>query len=191
MFIYNSVNFYFMNCLKYILFFCLCPFSLYADQNDKRLDDLFFVLAHTKNESELKKTTESIWEIWLETNDPVIEYDFKMGLNLMRTGQLKESIKIFTKVIENKPNFAEAWNKRATVYYLIGDFDSSVIDIRQTLQLEPRHFGAMDGLGLIFIHLQQFEKAIEVYDNMLKIFPYNSFTIRKQEQLIDFFSKSI
>ena len=180
-----------MHYLKYILFFCLCSFALYADQNDKRLDDLFFVLAHTDDNSEMKKATESIWEIWLETNDPLIEYDFKRGLKLMKVGQLKESIKIFTKVIENNPNFAEAWNKRATVYYLIGDFDSSVMDIKQTLQLEPRHFGAMDGLGLIFIHLQQFEKAIDVYDQMLKILPHNNHTLQKRNRLVDMVFKLI
>ena len=179
-----------MNVLKYILTFCLCSFASYADQNDKRLEDLFRVFAYSKDASKINKATAVIWEIWLETNDPLIEYDFDRGLQLMKKGQLKESIKFFTKVINNKPNFAEAWNKRATVYYLIGDFDSSVKDIQQTLKLEPRHFGAMDGLGLIFIHLQQLEKAIDVYDQMLKIFPNNFSTIQKRERLMDLISKS-
>ena len=65
-----------------------------------------------------------------------------------------------------------------------------MIDIKQTLKLEPRHFGALDGLGLIFIHLQQFENAIEVYNEMLKIFPNNPSTIQKLEYLMDFVSKS-
>ncbi len=108
----------------------------------------------------------------------------------MKHGKLKESIKIFSKIIEKRPNFAEAWNKRATAYYLIGDFDSSVTDIKETLKLEPRHFGALDGLGLIFIHLQQFENAIKVYDEMLKIFPNNPSAIQKRKHLMDFISKS-
>ena len=179
-----------MNILKYIMIFCLCSFVLYADQNDKRLDALFHLLSHSDDIDEINEATTTIWKIWLEINDPLIENDFKRGLNSMKNSQLKESIEIFSKVIENKPNFAEAWNKRATVYYLIGDFDSSVMDIKQTLKLEPRHFGALDGLGLIFIHLQQFENAIEVYDQILKIFPNNPPTIKKREHLMDFVSKS-
>ena len=96
----------------------------------------------------------------------------------MKNSQLKESIEIFSKVIENKPNFAEAWNKRATVYYLIGDFDSSVMDIKQTLKLEPRHFGALDGLGLIFIHLKVFMKKT----NLRLPPPGKSFLLRLSTQ---------
>ena len=119
-----------------------------------------------------------------------IENDFKQGLELMQSGKLETSIEIFTKVIKKNPNFAEAWNKRATVYYLLGDFDSSVLDINETLKLEPRHFGAMDGLGLIFINLQEYEKAIDVYDQMLKIFPHNLPTLRKREKLLQLLSQS-
>ena len=180
-----------MNFFKYILTFFLCSFASYADQKDKRLDDFFHILAYSDDVSEINKATAIIWDIWLETNDPLIEFDFERGLQLMKNGQLKESIRIFTKVIKNKPSFAEAWNKRATVYYLIGDFDSSVMDIKQTLKLEPRHFGAMEGLGLIFIHIQQLENAIDVYDQMLNIFPNNISIIQKRKRLMKLISKSI
>ena len=179
-----------MNYLRFIAIFLLFSFFVYADQNDQRLDELFLILSYSQDNVEMNKAILDIWNIWLETNDPIIENDFKRGLNSMKNSQLKESIEFFSKVIENKPNFAEAWNKRATVYYLIGDFDSSVMDIKQTLKLEPGHFGALDGLGLIFIHLQQFENAIEVYDQILKIFPNNPSTLQKREHLMNFISKS-
>jgi len=179
-----------MNYLKLILIFLLFSFVVHADQNDKRLDRLFRVLEHSHNDVEINKTVSAIWNIWLETNDLLIENDFKQGLELMQGGQLQASIEMFTKVIEKNPIFAEAWNKRATVYYLLGDFDSSVLDINETLKLEPRHFGAMDGLGLIFIHLQEYEKAIDVYDQMLKIFPHNLPTLKKRDRLVDLVSKS-
>ena len=115
---------------------------------------------------------------------------FAKGLELMKNGQLESSIVMFTKVIKQKPIFAEAWNKRATVHYLLGDFDSSVLDINETLKREPRHFGAMDGLGLIFIHLHEYENAIDVYDQMLKIFPHNISTLKKQKRLVGLLSKS-
>ena len=95
-----------MNFLKYILIFCLCSFASYADQNDKRLNDLFRILAYSEDVREINSVTAIIWDIWLETNDPLITIDFEKGLQSMKNGQLKESIKIFTKVIKNKPNFA-------------------------------------------------------------------------------------
>ena len=65
-----------------------------------------------------------------------------------------------------------------------------MMDIHETLKLEPRHFGAMDGMGLIFIHLEQFDQAIDIYDQMLKIFPNNSSTKQKKEMLINRSSES-
>ena len=179
-----------MYYLKFFIIFLVFSFDVYADQNDKRLDQLFRALEYSYDDIEMSNTISTIWNIWLETNDVSIENDFKQGLELMEGGQLQASIEMFTKVIENNSVFAEAWNKRATVYYLLGDFDSSVLDIKETLKLEPRHFGAMDGLGLIFIHLQEYEKAIDVYDQMLKIFPHNLSTLRKREKLLQLLSQS-
>ena len=116
------------------------PFIVYADQKDKRLDELFHILLHSQNEIEMQRTILSIWDIWMETDDPFIENDFNQGLKLMRGGQLQLSIDMFTKVIDRNPDFAEAWNKRATVYYLIGDFDSSIIDIMETLKIRTPSF---------------------------------------------------
>jgi len=162
----------------------LFVFSVNADQNDERLEGLFEILSKTESDIQINKVTSSIWDIWHETNDPSIDVDFYRGLESMRKGDFLMAVAFFTRVIDNNPNFAEGWNKRATVYYMLGKFDASMKDIRETLNLEPRHFGAMDGMGLIFIHLEQFDKAIDIYDQMLKIFPNNSFTIQKKEMLI-------
>ena len=179
-----------MNYLRFIAIFLLFSFFVHADQNDQRLDKLFLILSYSQDNVEMNKAILDIWNIWLETNDPIIENDFKKGLELMKNGQLASSIVMFTKVIEKKPIFAEAWNKRATVHYLLGDFDSSILDIKETLKREPRHFGAMDGLGLIFIHLQEYENAIDVYDQMLKIFPHNTSILNKRERLVGLLTKS-
>ena len=96
----------------------------------------------------------------------------------------------FDKVIISKPNFAEAWNKRATAHFMMGNFDLSMQDISQTLQLEPRHFGALDGMSLIFIHLNEHEKAIEIYDKMLEIFPNSIVTKLKKEKMLSLSTKS-
>ena len=173
-----------------LIVFLFFASSLKADQNDARLEDLFEILSTTASDIQINEVTSSIWDIWHETNDPLIEADFYRGLESMRTGDLMMAVAFFTRVIDKNPNFAEGWNKRATVYYMLGKFDASMMDIHETLKLEPRHFGAMDGMGLIFIHLEQFDKAIDIYDQMLKIFPNNSSTKQKKEILLNRSSES-
>ena len=173
-----------------LIVFLLFAFSIKADQNDARLENLFDILSKTESDIQINEVTSNIWDIWHETNDPSIEADFYRGLESMRTGDLIMSVAFFTRVIDKNPNFAEGWNKRATVYYMLGKFDASMMDIHETLKLEPRHFGAMDGMGLIFIHLEQFDKAIDIYDQMLKIFPNNSFTKQKKDMLLNRSSES-
>ena len=100
------------------------------------------------------------------------------------------AIRFFNNLIEIDPNFAEAWNKRATVYFIIGEYDKSMNDISKTLELEPRHFGALDGMGLIFINKGQYRQAIEVYDKMLEIFPFSIKTIEKKERILSIITQS-
>ena len=173
-----------------LIVFLLFAFSLKADQNDSRLDNLFNLLLEADSEIAINRITSNIWDIWYETNDPKIEADFYRGMESVRTGDLLMSVAFFTRVIEKNPTFAEGWNKRATVYFMLGKFDKSMIDIIKTLKLEPRHFGAMDGMALIFIQTQQFDKAIRIYDQILKIFPKSISIIEKKERLLDYMSKS-
>ena len=79
----------------------------------------------------------------------------------MSQNNLDSAYNTFTETIPLDPSWAEAWNKRATAYYLLGDFDKSMIDINETLKLEPRHFGALDGMALIFIQQKKYENALE------------------------------
>ena len=85
--------------------------------------------------------------------------------------KLNEAVKVFTKVIELDPEWAEAWNKRATVLYLLGEFKNSQNDIDKVLKLEERHFGALAGQGLVNIQLKNYEKAIMSYEKAKKIYP--------------------
>ena len=108
----------------------------------------------------------------------------------MRIRNYPLAVRFFNNLIEEDPNFAEAWNKRATVYFMMGDFDKTMQDIIKTLELEPRHFGALDGMGLIFIHQGQYQQAIDVYDKMLEIFPFSLKTMEKRENIMSFISQS-
>ena len=164
--------------------------KVYADQNDPRLNNLFKKLNEAENQEEISDLIKNIWNIWYEVKDPkVIEY-FEKGIQAMRIRNYPLAIRFFNNLIEEDPNFAEAWNKRATVYFMMGDFDKSMKDIIKTLELEPRHFGALDGMGLIFIHQEQYEQAIEVYDKMLEIFPFSIKTMEKKESIKSFISQS-
>ncbi len=161
-----------------------------ADQNDPRLNNLFKKLNETENQDEIRDLISDIWNIWYEVDDPkVIEY-FEKGIQAMNLRNYPLAIRFFSNLIEEDPNFAEGWNKRATVYFMMGNFDQSMQDIVKTLELEPRHFGALDGMGLIFIHQGQFQQAIDVYDKMLEIFPFSVKTMDKKERIQSFISQS-
>ena len=161
-----------------------------ADQNDPRLNNLFKKLNETENQDEIRNLISDIWNIWYEVDDPkVIEY-FEKGIQAMNLRNYPLAIRFFNNLIEEDPNFAEGWNKRATVHFMLGNFDESMKDIIKTLELEPRHFGALDGMSLIFIHTNQFEKAIEVYDKMLEIFPNSIGTKLKKENMLSLSTKS-
>ena len=161
-----------------------------ADQNDPRLNNLFKKLNETENQDEIRDLISDIWNIWYEVDDPkVIEY-FEKGIQAMNLRNYPIAIRFFNNLIEEDPNFAEGWNKRATVHFMMGNFDQSMQDIIKTLELEPRHFGALDGMGLIFIHQGQFQQAIDVYDKMLEIFPFSVKTMDKKERIQSFISQS-
>ena len=161
-----------------------------ADQNDPRLNNLFKKLNETENQDEIRDLISDIWNIWYEVDDPkVIEY-FEKGIQAMNLRNYPLAIRFFNNLIEEDPSFAEGWNKRATVHFMMGNFDQSMQDIIKTLELEPRHFGALDGMGLIFIHQGQFQQAIDVYDKMLEIFPFSVKTMDKKERIQSFISQS-
>ena len=187
----NHLNFRVMfRVISIITFLLLSITSVKADQNDPRLNNLFKKLNKTENQQEISDIIKDIWDIWYEVDDPkVIEY-FEKGIQAMRIRNYPLAVRFFNNLIEEDPNFAEAWNKRATVYFMMGDFDKSMQDIIKTLELEPRHFGALDGMGLIFIHQGQYQQAIDVYDKMLEIFPFSLKTMEKRENIMSFISQS-
>ena len=98
------------------------------------------------------------------------------GIVAMGARNYPEALRAFNLVIEEAPQFAEGWNKRATVYYLMNNYEQSIRDIRQTLALEPRHFGAVSGLGLIYLELGDGASALEAFQRVLKINPHNAGT---------------
>jgi tetratricopeptide (TPR) repeat protein len=161
--------------VKKIIIFIITLFFLTisskANDRDDQLNRLFNELK-INNVALVYGTEQKIWEIWsTHPTDDKLTIELSKGTDLMQGSTLSQSIEIFSDLIELDPNWAEAWNKRATALYLIGDYEGSQKDIDRVLELEDRHFGALAGQGLVNIKLENYEKAIESYKRAQEIYP--------------------
>jgi tetratricopeptide (TPR) repeat protein len=161
--------------VKKIIIFIVTLFFLTisskANDRDDQLNRLFNELK-INNLALVYGTEQKIWKIWsTHPTDDKLTLELSKGTDLMQGSTLSQSIEIFSDLIELDPNWAEAWNKRATALYLIGDYEGSQKDIDRVLELENRHFGALAGQGLVNIKLENYEKAIESYKRAQEIYP--------------------
>jgi tetratricopeptide (TPR) repeat protein len=145
-----------------------------ADQKDTRLPGLFDALKKASSSDEAGAIEAKIWTIWLQANDPAIDKLMAQGSDAMSNQDYAAAMQSFNEIIEKKPDFAEGWNKRATLYYLMGDYEHSLKDIDQTLELEPRHIGALSGLGLVNMQLDHDEAAADAFKRVLDIDPQSA-----------------
>ncbi len=143
----------------------------FADQKDPRLDRLFASLQKTKQPAELRVLEAQIWTIWLRSKSDTTNLLMQQGMRAMAKREHKKGLELFTSITELEPDFAEGWNKRATLLYVMGRYRQSIADCDRVLALEPRHFGALSGLGLIYTALEEPAKALEAYENVLKVHP--------------------
>ncbi|MCD6041083.1 MAG: hypothetical protein K0R40_686 [Burkholderiales bacterium] len=112
-----------------------------------------------------------LWLLWGRSGDAAIDELMARGTEEMQSGQHAKAVETFTSVIKAKPDFAEAWNRRATVHYLAGDFERSIADCGEVLKRNPRHFGALSGMGQIFFQLQDYDQALVWYRRALEVNP--------------------
>jgi len=160
-----------------ILFLNFLFFStVNAEDRKSELDKLFSQLKNTKNLSSAQVIENEIQKIWsIHPSDDRRGFRLTELLNqgsvLINRRELNKAYELFTKIIATEPDWSEAWNKRATVLYLMNRYQSSLDDIKITLTLEPRHFGALSGQALNYIELRQYEKAIQSYKAAQKIYP--------------------
>ena len=158
---------------NFILFVFLFLVSLqaFADERKNQLHKLFNELKINDPVSSFK-FEQQIWKIWsTHPKQNKLTIMLSEGSDLVKNDKLNEAVNIFSEVIKLDPSWAEAWNKRATVLYLLGKFQKSQNDIDKVLELEERHFGALAGQGLVNIELKNYEKAIKSYEEALKIYP--------------------
>ena len=150
----------------------LAPLAARADQNDPALDSLFAKLHGPDAAPRAPALTAEIWRRWLETGDPQLDERLQTGIIAMNAGYLRLAEDVFDDVISKAPDFVEGWNKRATVRYFLGDHAGSIADCGRVLELEPRHFGALSGLGMIHIALGDDEEAMRWFEQALAVHPH-------------------
>ena len=154
-----------------LLLVTACVVAARADQNAEKLDPLFSELAAAQNAVTVIVIEQEIWKTWLESGDEDVDRELEAGISAMTGGRLDDAIRHFSTVTEMAPDFAEGWNKRATAYYLNDEPVKSMQDIQRTLELEPRHFGAISGMGLIFLQQGNELAALQAFEEVLKIHP--------------------
>ena len=139
---------------------------------DLKLNQLFEQLKKSNNTSLAFEIEMKIWNIWSThpTHDNLTQ-SLAKGSGLISEGELEAAYKIFSTITESAPDWAEGWNKRATVLYLMGRYQESLKDIDEVLKRESRHFGALSGQGLVQTELKNYEKAIKSYQAVQKIYP--------------------
>lgn len=144
----------------------------WADQNDPRLDQLFVHLQDADNSRQAKLIEKLIWGVWLESESPTLKLLMARVVHAMNENKFDSALEILHSVVVVAPDYAEGWNKRATVYFLMGRYEESIADVERTLTLEPRHFGALSGLGLIYSYLEDNASALDAYERALKVNPH-------------------
>ena len=142
-----------------------------ADQNDPRLGLLFDRLLEAPDPGAAQEVAAGIWQIWFETDDAAVRILMKDAAGAMGRGDARTAMRAYDQVVAIAPGFAEGWNMRATLNYMIGAYESSLADIEKTLMLEPRHFGALSGRGLVYTELKDWELALHAFEQALKVHP--------------------
>ena len=156
-----------------IIAFIILPVQVAAETADKqKLNTYFKQLEQTKTKLDGGILEKKIWSIWHKhPSDKFLTDKLDFATQLMYKGNYQYALQIFTNIIHRDPNWSEAWNKRATLLYLMNDFQRSLKDIDHTLKLEPRHFGALSGRAQIYIKLEEYEKAIDDLKKIKNIYP--------------------
>lgn len=160
----------------------------FADQNDPRLPALFEELRAAENAMEAGMIEIQIWDIWGEHPDPEIADMMFFAMDELSGNQYGLALQSFTAIIERSPDFSEAWNMRATTHFLLGNYNESEADIMRTLSLEPNHFGALSGLGQVYVAMEQYYDARNALRRALQVNPTMPGVIANLEALQRFFN---
>ena len=157
-----------------------------ADTDAKRsdqLDKLFGELHQASTTRDPDKIIADIWQIWGSNDSPTAELLIREGTAAMNAHEYDAAEKVFIQLVESYPDYAEGWNKRATLYFMEGRFDASLVDIQHVLDLEPRHFGALAGKSAILRAQGKTREALKVMRETLSINPHMASVAEAIKQL--------
>jgi tetratricopeptide (TPR) repeat protein len=143
-----------------------------ARQDDPRLPELFDNLLKMQDPRGAKLLETAIWGLWMQSGSPTVDLLLSRGTHAMSEGDYPVAMQLFTSITELDPGFSEGWNKRATLFFLMGAMDRSLADVEKTLALEPRHFGALAGLGMINVHLGKEREALSAFEKAIAVNPH-------------------
>ncbi len=132
---------------------------------------LLFIALYDNDPLIRQLAEKAIWRVWGRSGNALHDQMYQRGVEQMRRGQLASAIGSFSALIGLAPDFTEAWNKRATVYFLIGEDDRSIADCEEVLQREPNHFGALSGYGQLMLRKRDYERALGYFERALTVNP--------------------
>ena len=144
---------------------------LWADPSTSELDTLFEQLQTSRDNETLMRAEKRIWAIWHHAPDAALEETMREALALVESWQFEAALAKFNTVVKAAPQFAEGWNQRANVLWLMQRYDESLADIERTLALEPRHFGALAGRGEIHVMRGDLQAAEAAFAEALRLHP--------------------
>ncbi len=147
------------------------------------LDSLFSGLKTAKTGTEARVTELKIWDAWIKSGNDETDKLMNLAILAMQAQKYQDALAVLDVVVDQQPDYAEGWNKRATVLYIVGDLDRSLADIGKVLALEPRHFGAFSGIGLIEAAKGNKQKALDAYRKVIEVYPLSQGAIQNIESL--------
>jgi len=150
------------------------------------MDDVRLLVRTLRDpDDDTRETAErALWRIWARSGDEAVDRLYAVGIHQMEEGELRQSIATFTRIIEQKPEFAEAWNKRATLYFMTGDLRKSLADCDEVMKRNPWHFGALAGYTQIYIQLEYYDRALDYARRALEVNP-NMEGVRRSLMLLE------
>jgi tetratricopeptide (TPR) repeat protein len=141
-------------------------------KSNAALDQLFTQLKQSKNGGEARKWANLIWKEWFKTDNADAKRLMERAQFARRADLREDALKVLNMIVQIAPGYVEGWNQRATIYFMLGRDAESVADIQKVLQLEPRHFGALAGLGLIHMRANNWKSAIASFERALELHPF-------------------
>lgn len=143
-------------------------------QTDALLDTLFAQLRAAPDAVAAQQIDQAIWSVWTNPTDPALNERMRAVLQSRSAGDLEQTLRLLDTLVADYPDYAEAWNQRATIHYMVGNLDLSLDDCARVLELEPRHFGALSGRALIYLQLDRRALALKDMSAALAVHPFLS-----------------